>query len=89
MGDQTPYDPTSLAGVPASARERLGQNREGLFTSDLSVSEFLLITHAGFAIRRTSTTPSRGHAGRARSRTACRFRGARAGCAPGSASPPG
>ncbi len=32
----------------ASARERLGQNRDGLFTSDLSVSEFLLITHAGF-----------------------------------------
>jgi uncharacterized protein YbjQ (UPF0145 family) len=48
MPDPTAYDPKSLAGVPESARERLGQNRDGLFTSDLSVSEFLLITHAGF-----------------------------------------
>jgi hypothetical protein len=35
MGDPTAYDPTSLAGVPASARERLDQNREGLFTRGL------------------------------------------------------
>jgi uncharacterized protein YbjQ (UPF0145 family) len=48
VSDQTSYDPKSLEGVPESARERLHQNREGLFTSDLSVSEFLLITHAGF-----------------------------------------
>jgi len=33
------------AGVRARAPD---QNREGLFTSDLSVSEFLLISHAGF-----------------------------------------
>ncbi len=46
--DSTGYEPGSLAGVPASARERLAQNREGLFASDLSVSEFLLITEAGF-----------------------------------------
>jgi uncharacterized protein YbjQ (UPF0145 family) len=38
----------SLEGVPGSARERLAQNRQGLFTSDLSVNEYLLITEAGF-----------------------------------------
>jgi uncharacterized protein YbjQ (UPF0145 family) len=48
MSDASGYDRTSLAGVPEAARERLEQNREGLFTSDLSVSEFLLITQAGF-----------------------------------------
>ncbi|MEA2155672.1 MAG: hypothetical protein QOE11_1812 [Solirubrobacteraceae bacterium] len=48
MDDGTTYDPTSLTGVPTAARERLEQNREGLFTSDLSVNEFLLITEAGF-----------------------------------------
>src|ERR1700749_2353497 len=42
------YDPTSLEGIPASGRERLEQNREGLYTSDLSVNEFLLVTQAGF-----------------------------------------
>ena len=42
------YDPTSLEGVPESGRERLEQNREGLYTSDLSVNEFLLVTQAGF-----------------------------------------
>jgi len=42
------YDPTSLEGVPQAGRERLAQNREGLFTSDLSVNEFLLIKQAGF-----------------------------------------
>ena len=44
----TDYDPTSLSGIPASGRERLEQNREGLYTSDLSVNEFLLVTQAGF-----------------------------------------
>jgi uncharacterized protein YbjQ (UPF0145 family) len=44
----TEYDPTSLAGIPQSGRERLEQNREGLYTSDLSVNEFLLVTQAGF-----------------------------------------
>jgi uncharacterized protein YbjQ (UPF0145 family) len=42
------YDPTSLEGVPEAGRERLEQNRRGLFTSDLSVAEFLLVKEAGF-----------------------------------------
>jgi uncharacterized protein YbjQ (UPF0145 family) len=42
------YDPTSLEGVPDEGRARLEQNKEGLFTSDLTVNEFLLITQAGF-----------------------------------------
>jgi uncharacterized protein YbjQ (UPF0145 family) len=44
----TEYDPTSVEGIPPSGRERLEQNREGLYTSDLSVNEFLLVTQAGF-----------------------------------------
>jgi uncharacterized protein YbjQ (UPF0145 family) len=42
------YDPTSLEGVPEAGRTRLQQNRAGLFTSDLSVNEFLLVKEAGF-----------------------------------------
>src|SRR4249920_3636714 len=42
------YDPTSLEGVPEDARSRLAQNKAGLFTSDLSVREFLLVKQAGF-----------------------------------------
>jgi uncharacterized protein YbjQ (UPF0145 family) len=42
------YDPSSLEGVPAAGRARLEQNKRGLFTSDLSVSEFLLVKEAGF-----------------------------------------
>src|SRR5262245_45954207 len=42
------YDPTSLEGVPAAGRSRLEQNKRGLFTSDLSVAEFLLVKEAGF-----------------------------------------
>ena len=42
------YDPTSLEGVPDDARSRLAQNKAGLFTSDLSVREFLLVKQAGF-----------------------------------------
>jgi uncharacterized protein YbjQ (UPF0145 family) len=42
------YDPTSTEGVPQAGRARLEQNREGLFTSDLSVNEFLLVRQAGF-----------------------------------------
>jgi uncharacterized protein YbjQ (UPF0145 family) len=42
------YDPTSLEGVPEAGRERMEQNRRGLFTSDLSVAEFLLVKEAGF-----------------------------------------
>jgi uncharacterized protein YbjQ (UPF0145 family) len=45
---ETTYDPTSLEGVPEAGRERLRQNKQGLFTSDLSVNEFLLIRQAGF-----------------------------------------
>jgi len=42
------YDPASLEGVPEAGRARLEQNKKGLFTSDLSVSEFLLVKEAGF-----------------------------------------
>ncbi len=44
----TEYDPTSREGITQHGRERLEQNKRGLFTSDLSVNEFLLIKHAGF-----------------------------------------
>jgi uncharacterized protein YbjQ (UPF0145 family) len=44
----TEHDQQSLEGVPESGLERLDQNRAGLFTSDLSVSEFLLVKEAGF-----------------------------------------
>jgi uncharacterized protein YbjQ (UPF0145 family) len=42
------YDPSSTAGLPADSAGRLAQNRSGLFTSDLSVREFLLVKQAGF-----------------------------------------
>src|SRR5690348_18178022 len=42
------YDATSTEGLPADARGRLAQNKAGLFTSDLSVREFLLVKQAGF-----------------------------------------
>jgi uncharacterized protein YbjQ (UPF0145 family) len=42
------YDPTSTEGVPEAGRARIEQNRSGLYTSDLSVNEFLLVRHAGF-----------------------------------------
>ena len=42
------YDPSSLEGVPTAGRARLEQNKKGLFTSDLSVNEFLLVKEAGF-----------------------------------------
>src|ERR1700683_2545272 len=45
---ESAYDPTSLEGVPEAGRARLQQNRAGLFTSDLSVNEFLLVKQAGF-----------------------------------------
>jgi uncharacterized protein YbjQ (UPF0145 family) len=44
----TEYDPTSLEGVPEAGVARLAQNRRGLFTSDLSVAEFLLVKESGF-----------------------------------------
>src|SRR4030081_930138 len=46
------YDPTSTAGIPEHGRERLQRMKAGggpsLFTSDLSVNEFLLVKQAGF-----------------------------------------
>ncbi len=45
---ETAYDPSSLEGVPEAGRARLAQNQQGLFTSDLSVNEFLLVKQAGF-----------------------------------------
>jgi uncharacterized protein YbjQ (UPF0145 family) len=44
----TSYDPSSREGLPEHGRQRLEQNKRGLFTSDLSVNEFLLVKHAGF-----------------------------------------
>ncbi|WCB92884.1 hypothetical protein DSM104299_01584 [Baekduia alba] len=43
------YDPESTAGIPEHGRERLARMRDrSLFTSDLSVNEFLLVRAAGF-----------------------------------------
>jgi len=42
------YDPTSTEGLPEAGRQRIEQNKTGLYTSDLSVNEFLLVRHAGF-----------------------------------------
>src|SRR6266567_5355509 len=42
------YDRDSLAGVPEHGRERMDALKRGLFTSDLSVDEFLLVKAAGF-----------------------------------------
>lgn len=47
------YQRGSLEGVPEHARERLAagrgtEQRRGIFTSDLSVNEFLLVREAGF-----------------------------------------
>ncbi len=42
------YDPNSTEGLPQDAKGRLAQNKGGLFTSDLSVNEFLLVKQAGF-----------------------------------------
>jgi len=48
-----PYTPGQQEGLPAAARQRLTDMRGGggkkpLFTSDLSVNEFLLVREAGF-----------------------------------------
>ncbi|MBO0767420.1 MAG: heavy metal-binding domain-containing protein [Solirubrobacterales bacterium] len=42
------YDPTSTEGLAAHASERLAMNTRGLFTSDLSVNEYLCVEKAGF-----------------------------------------
>jgi len=45
----TPYTPGSHEGLPEAAQQRLsGMRQKGLFTSDLSVNEFLLVREAGF-----------------------------------------
>src|SRR5437016_5619324 len=48
-----PYTPGSEEGLPEAARKRLIEMRgtpekRGLFTSDLSINEFLLVKQAGF-----------------------------------------
>jgi uncharacterized protein YbjQ (UPF0145 family) len=42
------YDPTSTEGLAEHAGERLAMNARGLFTSDLSVNEYLCVEKAGF-----------------------------------------
>ena len=42
------YDPSSTEGLAEHASERLRMSAQGLFTSDLSVSEFLCVEKAGF-----------------------------------------
>ena len=42
------YDPTSTEGLAEHASERLEMNARGLFTSDLSVNEYLCVEKAGF-----------------------------------------
>jgi uncharacterized protein YbjQ (UPF0145 family) len=50
MQGREPVDDSSdpMAGVPESGRERLELNKAGLFTSDLSINEYLLIEDAGY-----------------------------------------
>jgi uncharacterized protein YbjQ (UPF0145 family) len=43
------YDPKSTEGLAAHASERLQMNARGLFTSDLSVNEYLCVEKAGFS----------------------------------------
>jgi uncharacterized protein YbjQ (UPF0145 family) len=49
---QATYEAGSLAGIPASGRERIARMKQdvarGFFTSDLSVNEFLLVKQSGF-----------------------------------------
>jgi uncharacterized protein YbjQ (UPF0145 family) len=42
------YHAGSLEGVPEAGRGRLERSQQGLFTSDLSVNEFLVVGEAGF-----------------------------------------
>ncbi len=46
------YESGSLAGIPASGRDRIERMKQevatGFFTSDLSINEFLLVKQAGF-----------------------------------------
>src|SRR5580693_7112843 len=43
------YDPTSTEGLAKHASERLRMNAAGLFTSDLSVNEYLFVEASDFA----------------------------------------
>ena len=48
-----PYQQGSMEGIPEHARARLnamrqGTGKKGLFTSDLSVNEFLLVKEASY-----------------------------------------
>src|SRR5437763_6620212 len=48
-----PYTPGSTEGLPEAASKRLlemrgGDGKKSLFTSDLSINEFLLVREAGF-----------------------------------------
>src|SRR5579863_562219 len=42
------YTAGSTEGLTGHGRERLAQNKDGLFTSDLSINEFVMIDEAGF-----------------------------------------
>src|ERR1700749_3407702 len=42
------YDPSSTEGLAQHSTERLQMNARGLFTSDLSVNEYLCVEKAGF-----------------------------------------
>jgi uncharacterized protein YbjQ (UPF0145 family) len=46
--EQMGYTAGSTEGISEHGRARLEQNREGLFTSDLSINEFVMVDEAGF-----------------------------------------
>ena len=48
QGRNAPYHPGQTEGLPASAKTRLSHRERKLWTSDLSVNEFLLVRDAGF-----------------------------------------
>src|SRR3954465_6182983 len=48
QGVATAYDPASMEGVPTHGGGGMARRPGGLFTSDLSVNEFLLVKEAGF-----------------------------------------
>jgi len=43
-----------LEGIPESGQERLAQNRADLYTSDLVVNEFLLVTRLSRSHKRSA-----------------------------------
>ena len=48
QSNEAPYEKGQTQGLPASARARLADGKANLWTSDLSVNEFLLVRDAGF-----------------------------------------